>query len=74
FDISDYPQNNIYGIPLTNKEVPGLTKDENNGAIMTEFVRLRARMYALRVEGKKDTKRAKGVKRNIIMRTINFDD
>ena len=33
-------------------------KDENNGAIITEFVRLRAKMYALRVEGKK----AKGVK------------
>jgi len=36
-------------------------KDENNGAIITEFVRLRAKMYALRVEGKK----AKGVKSNV---------
>ena len=33
-------------------------KDENNSAIITEFVGLRAKMYALRVEGKK----AKGVK------------
>ncbi|XP_025155988.1 uncharacterized protein LOC112588885 [Harpegnathos saltator] len=74
FDTSDYPQTNIYGIPLKNKKVPGLMKDENNGAIMTEFVGLRAKMYALKVEGKKDTKRAKGVKRNIIARTINFDD
>ncbi|XP_054008915.1 uncharacterized protein LOC128892496 [Hylaeus anthracinus] len=61
FDTSDYPVGNVYDIPLVNKEVPGLMKDENNGAIMTEFVGLRAKMYALRVDGKKDTKKAKGV-------------
>jgi len=32
-------------------------KDENNGAIMSEFVDLKAKMYALRVDGKKDTKK-----------------
>ena len=74
FDTSDYPTNNAYGIPLANKKVPGLMKDENNGAIMTEFVGLRAKMYALRVDGKKDTKKAKGVKGNVVARTITFDD
>ncbi|XP_036140462.1 uncharacterized protein LOC118644854 [Monomorium pharaonis] len=74
FDTSDYPVDNAYGMPLENKKVPGLMKDENNGVIMTEFVGLRAKMYALKVDGKKDTKKAKGVKNNVVTRTITFDD
>ncbi|XP_029672378.1 uncharacterized protein LOC115241009 [Formica exsecta] len=74
FDTSDYAVDNAYGISLANKKVPGLMKDENNGAIMTEFVGLRAKMYALRVEGKLDTKKIKGVKSGVVARTITFDD
>ena len=49
-------------------------KDENNDAIMTEFIGLRAKMYAVRVDGKKDTKKIKGIKNNVVARTITFDD
>jgi len=77
FDTSDYAIDNVYGIPLINKKVPGLMKDENNSA-MTEFVGLRAKMYALRVDGKKDTKKdvkdVKDVKNNVVVRSIIFDD
>jgi len=74
FDTSDYPIDNAYGIPLVNKKISALMKDENNGVIMTEFVGLRAKMYALRVDGKKDTKKVKSIKSNVVARTITFDD
>ncbi|XP_011859332.1 PREDICTED: uncharacterized protein LOC105556829 [Vollenhovia emeryi] len=74
FDTSDYAENNVFGMPRANKSVPGLMKDENRGAIMVEFVGLRAKMYAARVLGQSDTKRVKGVKRNVVERTITFDD
>jgi len=69
---------NAYYIPLANKKIPNLMKDENNGTIMTEFVGLRAKIYALRVDGK-DMKKTKGVKNNFIAsnfiaRSITFDD
>jgi len=64
--MSDFPADNAYDMHLVNKKIPGLMKDENNGAIMTEFVGLRAKMYTLCVEGKKDTKKAKDVKNNIV--------
>ncbi|XP_020297388.1 uncharacterized protein LOC109861944 [Pseudomyrmex gracilis] len=74
FDTSDYPTDNVYGMPRVNKKIPGLMKDENNGMIMTEFVGLRAKMYALKVDGKKDTKKAKGIKSSVVARTLTFDD
>jgi len=47
-------------------------KDENNSATMIEFVG--AKMYVVRVNDKKDIKKAKGAKDNVVARTITFDD
>ena len=79
FDTSDYAVDNPYGMPRVNKKVPGLMKDENNGALMTEFVGLRSKMDATRtfnavVGSKSETKKVKDVRRHVVANNIQFDD
>lgn len=72
FDTSDYAPDNIFGMPRVNKKVIALMKDENNGLLMTEFIGLRSKMYAYKVQNKV-SKRAKGVT-GAALKTITFDD
>lgn len=73
FDTSDYDPHNTYGIKQKNKKVPGLMKDENNGKIMLEFVGLRAKMYAYRVDNNKIIKKSKGSTAASVKK-ITFED
>ena len=75
FDTSDYPENHPSGIKASvNKRVIGKFKDESAGKQITHFVGLRPRLYTFKVEEKGETRKAKGVKKNVIKKSLSFDD
>ena len=74
FDTSGYSKEDNRPLPIgLNKKVIGLMKDELGGKIMTEFVALRAKMYAYRTLDE-ESKRAKGTKKCAIAETLTFND
>ena len=77
FDTSDYPYPNVYNIPLKNKKIPGLFKDELKGMIMVQFVGLRSKCYSIlsldefsKIINK--IKKSKGVRKNVVENKIKF--
>ena len=73
FDTSNY----IHDRPLpggVNKKVLGLMKDELGGGIITEFVALRPKAYSYKTNNNIDLKKAKGTKKCIINKMLNFSD
>ena len=80
FDTSGYCPNQPLPIGL-NKKVIRSMKDELGGAIMTEFVALRPKLYSYKkLDGAEDTagqgevKKCKGIKKCTIKKTLTFDD
>ena len=75
FDTSDYPTNHKSGIQTgLNKKVIGMFKDEVSGKQITHFVGLRPKLYSFKVEGEYELKKCKGIKKNIVKKTLDFDD
>ena len=75
FDTSDYPENHPSGIKTgLNKKVIGKFKDEVGGKQITHFVGLRPKLYTFKVEEKGETRKAKGVKKNVIKKSLSFED
>ena len=73
FDTSNYECNRPLPIGK-NKKVIGLMNDELGGKIITEFVTLRPKTYSYSTDGGKEDQKAKGTKKCIIKRIINFND
>ena len=58
-----------------NKKVIGLMKDELGGKVMTEFVALRAKMYAYKkIDKEVEEKRCKGTKKCVVAEGLTYDD
>ena len=73
FDTSGYCPSQPLPIGL-NKKVIRLMKDELGGAIMTEFVALRLKLYSYeKLDGSED-KKCKGIKKCIVKKTLTFED
>ena len=73
FDTSSYCSNRPLPISL-NKKIIGLMKDELGGAIMTEFIALRPKLYSYRVLEGVENKKCKGIKKCIVKKTLTFQD
>ena len=70
---SGYCDNHPLPVGL-NKKVIGLMKDELGGAIMTEFVALRSKLYSyIKLNGTED-KKCKGIKKCVVKKTLKFED
>ena len=76
FDMSGYSKYDNRPLPIAeNKNKIGLMKDELGGKIMTEFVALRAKMYAYRkIDKEVEEKRCKGTKKCVVAEGLTFDD
>ena len=75
FDTSDYPTNHKSGITTgLNKKVIGMFKDEVSGKQITHFVGLLSKLYSFKVEGEVELKKCKGIKKNIVKKSLDFDD
>ena len=71
YDTSNYPADHPL-FSTANKKVIGKFKDELGGKVMTEFVGIRPKMYSY--AGEESGKRAKGVKKSVLKKTITHDD
>ena len=73
FDTSDYPENHPSGIKTgVNKKVIGKFKDEAAGKQITHFVGLRPKLYCSKDDDEVETRKAKGVKKKVIKKSLLF--
>ena len=73
FDNSDYPSDSKFYFS-ENKKVIGKFKDETAGVPIREFIGLKSKMYSISLDNEKNSKKAKGVKKNVIRKGISHQD
>ena len=73
FDNSDYLENSEFYFK-ENKKVIGKFKDEAAGVPIDDFIGLKSKMYSVSLDSGKNSKKAKGVKKNVIKKGISHQD
>ena len=73
FDKSGYCDNRPLSVGLNKKKI-GLMENELGGAIMTEFVALRPKLYSFRQLDGSEDKKCKGIKKCVVKKTCTFED
>ncbi|CAR98546.1 Protein CBG25579 [Caenorhabditis briggsae] len=73
FDFSDYPKDHVL-YSEENKKIVGKFKDELNGKIMTELLALKPKQYGFKTLDGEETKKSKGIKKNIVKNELSLDD
>ena len=73
FNTSGYCHYRPLPIGMNNKVI-GLVKDELGGAIMTEFIALRPKLYSFRKLNGVEDKKCKGIKKCVVKKTLSFED
>ena len=71
YDFSDYPKDHQL-FSEQNKKTIGKFKDECSGTPIAEYVGLRPKMYSILRADEQLIKKAKGVKKYVITKQINF--
>ena len=72
FDTNNYPKGHPIG--GTNKKVIRMMKDEAGGKSISEFVGLRSKFYAYKMNDGEADKKCKGVKKSMVKDSITFEN
>ena len=74
FDTSNFDKDHLSGIEVSvNKKVLGMIKDEIGGKQNAEFVGLRSKLYANKMDGHEE-KKCKGVEKGVVKKEITYED
>ena len=75
FDTSNFTKDHPSGIETgVNKTVIGMMKSETGGKQIAEFVGLRNKLYAYRMDDDEEDKKCKGIKKGVVKKKIMFKD
>ena len=75
FDTSSFKEKQESGLKIgENEKVVGKFKFEVCGKEIVQFVGLRSKLYSFKVEGGKEERKYKGIKKNVVKKEITFED